>query len=87
MVTRGLRVDEAKAPNPKAPLSSSTFKSSIYVGATISGSTYSFNTPTKEGYTFAGWSIGSSGSEIYLQGQIISAPSGDVTFTANWTAQ
>jgi len=64
----------------------STFKSTIYVGATIDGSTYSFNVPTKDGFTFAGWSIG-GGSERYLQGQILSAPSSDITFTANWTAK
>jgi len=65
----------------------STFKSSIYVGATISSSTYSFSTPTKEGFTFAGWSIGGGGSERYSQGEILSAPSSDITFTANWTAK
>ena len=66
----------------------STFKSPIYVGATIAGNTYSFNTPTKDGFTFAGWSIGSAGeAERYLQGQILSAPSSNISFTANWKAK
>jgi uncharacterized repeat protein (TIGR02543 family) len=65
----------------------STFKSPIYVGATISGSTYSFTTPTKDGFTFAGWSIESGGSERYSQQQILSAPSSNISFTANWTAK
>jgi len=64
----------------------STFNSPIYVGATISGNTYSFPTPTKAGFTFAGWSIGSAGTERYSQGKILSAPSRDITFVANWTA-
>jgi uncharacterized repeat protein (TIGR02543 family) len=64
----------------------STFNSPIYVGATISESTYSFPTPTKAGFTFAGWSIGSAGTERYSQGKILSAPSRDIIFVANWTA-
>jgi len=65
----------------------STFKSSIYIGATISGSTYSFTTPTKDGFTFVGWSIGSAGTERYSPGKILSAPSSDLTFVANWAAK
>ena len=65
----------------------STFKSSIYIGATISGSTYSFTTPTKDGFTFVGWSIGSAGTERYSPGKILSAPSSDLTFVANWIAK
>jgi len=65
----------------------STFKSPIYVGATITDNTYSFNTPTKDGFNFAGWSIESGGSERYSQGQILSAPSSNISFTANWTAK
>jgi uncharacterized repeat protein (TIGR02543 family) len=65
----------------------STFKSPVYVGATISDNTYSFTTPTKDGFTFAGWSIGSAGTERYSPGKILSAPSSDITFVANWTAK
>ena len=65
----------------------STFKSPIYVGATITDNTYSFNTPTKDGFTFAGWSSGSGGAERYSQGQILSAPSSNISFIANWTAK
>jgi uncharacterized repeat protein (TIGR02543 family) len=65
----------------------STFNSPIYVGATIDRTTYSFDTPTKDGFTFAGWSIGSAGTERYSPGKILSAPSSDVTFVANWAAK
>lgn len=65
----------------------STFKSPVYVGATIIDNTYSFTTPTKDGFTFAGWSIGSAGTERYSPGKILSAPSSDITFVANWTAK
>jgi len=65
----------------------STFKSPIYVGATITDNTYSFNTPTKDGFTFVGWSIGSAGTELYSPGKILSAPSSDLTFVANWIAK
>jgi uncharacterized repeat protein (TIGR02543 family) len=64
--------------------STSTFESKVYIGATIAGSTYSFSTPTKEGFNFGGWSLG---SKRYSVGEIFIATSNDIIFTAVWTAK
>ena len=62
------------------------FGSDFYVGATISGDTYSFNVPTKVGFNFTGWSIGTE-DQNYSQGQKITVPSRNITFKAKWAAK
>lgn len=62
-------------------------------GGSISGNPTSYNvesntftlpTPTKEGYTFAGWT-GSNGSTPQTSVTINQGSYGDLTYTANWT--
>ena len=53
------------------------------VGSVINGSVLNLPTPTKAGYTFAGWSYNGT---TYAVGQQFTMPSNAVTFTATWTA-
>ena len=62
------------------------FGSNIYVGATVSGDTFSFNAPTKVGFNFTGWSIGTE-EQTYSQGQKFTLPSRNITFKAKWAAK
>jgi uncharacterized repeat protein (TIGR02543 family) len=52
-----------------------------------SGSTIKLETPDRDGYTFAGWTVAQAGGEdkTYNGGDTYEV-SGDVIFTANWTA-
>lgn len=42
----------------------------------------SLPTPTREGYTFTGWSV--SGNGTVLSGENLTIGAGNVTLTANW---
>jgi uncharacterized repeat protein (TIGR02543 family) len=51
------------------------------------GSTIKLETPDRNGYTFAGWTVSQSeGEDKTYNGGDTYEVSGDVTFTANWTA-
>ena len=45
---------------------------------------FTLNNPTKQGYTFAGWT-GSNGETPQTEVTVVSGSSGDLEFTANWT--
>lgn len=49
------------------------------------GSTVTINNPTREGYTFNGWTVSGTGSLI--SGTNLTIGAGNVTLTANWTAK
>ena len=52
---------------------------------TIESDEFTLNNPTKEGYTFLGWT-GSNGSNPETTVTVTTGTTGDLTYTANWTA-
>jgi len=52
---------------------------------TIETATFTLNNPTREGYTFAGWT-GSNGTTPQTTVTIEKGSAGDKSYTANWTA-
>ncbi len=50
----------------------------------IETETFTLNNPSRDGYTFAGWT-GSNGTTAQASVSIVQGSTGDKTFTANWT--
>jgi uncharacterized repeat protein (TIGR02543 family) len=66
-------------------LNDGTLPSGYLTSYNITTNTFSLSTPTKTGYTFAGWT-GSNGSTPQTSVSIAKGSTGNKSYTANWTA-
>lgn len=87
------RNDESEYPLKRIGLNFPVFKDGGEVtellwdkGNTVETETFTLNNPTREGYIFTGWT-GSNGTTPELTVEIEQGTTGELEFTANWTAK